>query len=219
MRMAPGCVADSPAFLCDIGQMFDTPILILAAGRSSRMRGRDKLAEVVEGEPLLTRITKAARAVSPRVFVALPAADHPRLSLISGLDVTPLILPESAEGMSGTLRGGIAALPVSARFMVLLSDLPGLTAPDLAAVLAAPESAPDALIWRGATVDGRPGHPILFDAKLRPRFAELSGDGGGEVIVNSYRDKTCLIALPDDRARLDLDTPEDWAAWRALRGE
>jgi molybdenum cofactor cytidylyltransferase len=206
-------------FFCDSGAMFDTPILILAAGRSSRMRGHDKLAEVVEGEPLLTRITKAARFVSARVFVALPAAEHPRLSLISGLDVTPLILPEAAEGMSGTLRGGIAALPVSARFMVLLSDLPGLTAPDLAAVLTAPESAPDALIWRGATVDGRPGHPILFDAKLRPRFAELSGDGGGESIVNSYKDKTCLIALPDDRARLDLDTPEDWAAWRALRGE
>lgn len=115
-----------------------TPILILAAGQSARMRGADKLAEKVAGEPLLHRITRMARSVSPQVFVALPSADHPRRGLIAGLDVTALILPDAAEGMSGTLRAGVAALPDCRRFMVLLADLPALEAADLDLVLQAP---------------------------------------------------------------------------------
>ncbi|MGL4237779.1 nucleotidyltransferase family protein [Tabrizicola sp.] len=197
----------------------DIPILILAAGQSARMRGIDKLAQLVDGEHLLTRVATLARKVSPLVFVALPRVDHPRLRLIADLDVTPLIVKEASEGMSGTLRAGVAALPDCKRFMVLLADLPELTADDLQAVLDAQDAARDVLIWRGATSDGRPGHPILFDASLRPRFADLSGDGGGEGLVNPLRHLTHLVPLPGQRARLDLDTPEDWAAWRASRRE
>ncbi len=38
------------------------PILILAAGASTRMRGRDKLMEPVEGRPLIRRQAEMARA-------------------------------------------------------------------------------------------------------------------------------------------------------------
>ncbi|MCB1376719.1 MAG: nucleotidyltransferase family protein, partial [Rhodobacteraceae bacterium] len=73
----------------------------------------------------------------------------------------------------------------------------------------------DTLIWRGATEDLRPGHPIVFAAPLFPAFAALCGDSGGREIVAMAEDRVKLIALPGQRARRDLDTPEDWAAWRA----
>lgn len=193
------------------------PILVLAAGASSRMGGRDKLLEPVAGQPLLRRIAGLACNVSDDVFLALHHNAADRLAVVDGLPLTPLLLPEAAEGMSGTLRAGVAALPDCPAFMVLLSDLPEITADDLRAVIAAREDAPDHLIWRGATTDGKPGHPILFDASLRPSFAGLTGDGGGETIVNPLKDKTYLVRFDTDRARLDLDTPEDWAAWRAGR--
>jgi molybdenum cofactor cytidylyltransferase len=207
----------APFFFGKTPLMNDTPILILAAGQSSRMRGTDKLAQQVDGTPLLTRIASLARSNSSCVFIALPNHAHPRHALIKGLDVSPLILPEAAEGMSGTLRAGVAALPICERFMVLLADLPDLTADDLATVLAAPKIAPSALIWRGATDSGKPGHPILFDASLRPRFALLHGDGGGESLVAPLHQHTYLVPLPGNRARCDLDTPEDWVAWHNAR--
>ena len=129
--------------------------------------------------------------------------------------MTPMQVPEAAEGMSGTLRAGVSRLPACPAFMVLLADLPDLTASDLQQVLTAHQNTPDALIWRGATADLRPGHPIIFDASLRPDFAQLSGDGGGESLVNPLKDRTVLVPLTGDRARLDLDTPQDWADWRA----
>lgn len=192
----------------------NTPILILAAGQSSRMRGADKLAEIIDGTPQLTRIATAACTVSTRVYAALTAA---RLPLIAGLPLTALILPGSTEGMGGTLRDGVAALPDGTHVMVVLADIPDLAAQDLRAILNGPAQAPDALIWRGATPDGQPGHPILFHASLRAPFARLHGDNGGESIVRPLRARTWLHPLP--HARADLDTPEDWAAWRANRAD
>jgi CTP:molybdopterin cytidylyltransferase MocA len=194
------------------------PILIMAAGASSRMRGRDKLAECVDGVPLLTRQARAALSVSPTVFVALPGPDHPRAALLTGLGVTILSAPDAAEGLGGSLRNAVARLPPGPSFMIFLSDLPEITANDLQTLITAREDNPGYLVWRGATDDGQPGHPILLDQSLRAGFATLSGDSGGDSILRPLRDRTMLVPLPGHRARRDLDTPEDWAAWRAGTG-
>ncbi len=188
------------------------PILILAAGQSRRMGGPDKLLETVAGEPLLRRLVRAAGAAGLSPHVALPAADHPRARALDGLSATRLVLEGSAEGMGGTLREGVAALPDCARFLVTAADLPGLTAEDLAAVAAA--DAGEALIVIATDAAGRPGHPIAFDASLRPAFAQLSGDLGARGIVAANRARIRSLPLPGDHATRDLDTPEDWAAWR-----
>ena len=189
------------------------PILILAAGKSSRMRGADKLAQIVQGQPLLRRIAAQAAAVAP-TFVALHHEADRRAALIDGLPVTPMLVPEAAEGQSATLRAAVARLPACDAFLVVLADLPDITGADMAAVIAARAAHPDALIWRGATPEGKPGHPILFEGSLRHRFATLTGDDGGRALVAPLSDRTHLVRFADDRARLDLDTPQEWAAWR-----
>lgn len=190
------------------------PILILAAGSSSRMRGADKLLEDVGGETLLHRQARHALGTACPVYVALPALNHPRAQALADLPITILAVPDAAEGMSGTLRGAVAQLPEDVDFMMVLGDLVALEKADLAAVLAAKAAYPDALIWRGATADGKPGHPVIFAASLRAQFATLQGDDGGAALVKPLRDRTHLVNLPGQRARLDLDTPEDWADWR-----
>lgn len=192
------------------------PILILAAGTSSRMRGGDKMLEDVGGVPLLRRQAEIAFATGQPVFVALAPESPAHLDAIAGLDVTPLIVPDAIEGLSGTLRGAIPQLPQSGAFMLMLADLVALTTADLLAVIAARVEHPGNLIWRGATRGEKAGHPILIDDSLRPAFAKLHGDEGGQAILHPLRDQTRLVVFEDDRARLDLDTPEDWAAWRSI---
>ena len=191
-----------------------TPTLILAAGKSSRMRGRDKHLEEIEGEPLLRRLAVAALELGEPVFVALPSLPHPRAECLAGLDLSLLAIPDAAEGMSGTMRGAVARLPACEGFLLVLGDLAEIGADEMQAVMAARADHPDYLIWRGATETGEPGHPILFAASLIPRFAELSGDGGGESLVKPLREQTYIVPLPGNVARNDLDTPEDWDAFR-----
>ena len=192
--------------------MARTPILILAAGRSSRMQGRDKLMELIGGEPLLRRQARAALDAGLLPFVALPAPDHPRSHALKDLAVTPLYLPGSTEGMGGTLRDGVAALPACARFMVMAADLPELTSADLSKI--ATTDPREALIVIATSAVGALGHPVAFDAALRSAFARLQGDTGAKAVVKANRNRIMTVALPGEHATRDLDTPEEWAQWR-----
>lgn len=195
------------------------PILLLAAGRSSRMAGVDKLALPLDGTPLLRHRARTALATGCPVHIALPAVDHPRVALVRDLPATLLFVPDAALGLAHTLRAAVAALPTCDHFLILLADLPEITTEDLLTVMAAPATHPDALIWRGATADGLPGHPVLFAATLRPLFDTLEGDTGAEPIIRALSDRTVLVPLPGQHARRDLDTPADWAAWRSETGQ
>jgi len=193
-----------------------TPILILAAGASARMGGVDKLTTPVGGVPLLRDRAAAALATGEPVHIALPGLDHPRARVVADLPVTLNTVEDAAHGLAHTLRTAVAALPPCQRFLVLLADLPEITTDDLRAVLAAPARAPRARIWRGATTTGKPGHPVLFAASLRPAFVTLTGDTGAEAIIRAHQ--AVLVPLPGQHARRDLDTPADWAAYRAETG-
>ncbi|MEO0939726.1 MAG: nucleotidyltransferase family protein [Pseudomonadota bacterium] len=194
--------------------MADVPILILAAGASSRMRGADKLMEDVDGQPLLRRQARMALDVSRDVRVALPPAPHPRDTVLWGLPVQIIRVPDAAEGMGASLRTAFAGI-TAPRTLLLLADLPELEAEDLRSVLAGPDEAPQAVIWRGATESGKSGHPMLIDRAVYPDFQKLTGDDGGRAIVQKHG--AHLVPLQGNRARLDLDTPEDWAEWRKGR--
>lgn len=195
------------------------PIIILAAGGATRMRGRDKLLEMVDDVPLVRgQALKALALGRGPVLIALPAAPHPRYDALAGLDVQTVEVRDADEGMNASLRAAIAALPPQTRAaMVLLGDLPELTQDDLACVADAVDLDSPALIWRGATSRGAPGHPIVFKSDLFAALAGLSGDSGGREVVAAVQDRVMLIPLPGNRARLDLDTPEAWADWRKNR--
>lgn len=194
------------------------PILILAAGAASRMRGTDKLMQDVDSKPLLARQIDIAQAVSGDVRVALPPPPHPRYDIVTQTTARPVPVKDAAEGMGASLRTIFATLGAQdTHAMLLLGDLPDITESDLRKVQDATCTHPDASIWRGATEDGRGGHPIIFASPLFPAFAALRGDDGGRAIIERAGSKVHIVPLPGIRARLDLDTPEDWAAWRAAR--
>ncbi len=194
-------------------------ILILAAGASARMAPSDKLLEPVAGQPLLRRVAQRALDAGVPVVVVLPPDRPLRAAALEGLALHPVIAAEARQGMAASLRAGMAALPKGATgVMILPADMPAITAQDLRQMIARHEVAP-ARILRGATAEGREGHPALFPADLFGALGTVTGDEGGRSVLAAHRDRVERIALPDDHAVLDLDTPEDWAAFRASGGQ
>lgn len=190
-------------------------IAILAAGSSSRMgASRDKLLESINNAPLLQVIRERAEAVGDRVFLALPGPDHPRVACLG--NARPVWVEQAAEGMGASLRTLAQALDdgTGGDVMILPADMPDLEAADLAAVWAAHE--PGA-ITRGASAAGVPGHPVIFPRDLLRELQELRGDEGARSVIVRHRQRVHLVPLPGEHALTDLDTPEDWAAWRAAR--
>ena len=186
--------------------------LLLAAGAGTRMRGRDKLLEEVEGVPLLEVLARRALTLGP-VYVTLPPGDNARRFALPRA-AQAIEVADAAKGMAHSIRAGIDALPdACAGVMILPADMPDITADDLAAIkTTALES--KARIVRATTQDGQPGHPIFFAASEFPTFDTLQGDRGAFALCGALNDETEFVALEGNRARLDLDTPEDWDRYR-----
>lgn len=192
-------------------------ILVLAAGASSRMRGRDKLVQPILGQPILRRVTEAALATGAPVVVTLPPASDARRAALDGCAATLVEVPDTAEGMSRSIIRGLAEVSAGDPgpqdgLMILPADVPGFSTKAFADLIARFCAAPD-LIWRGSTHDGTPGHPAIFPRDLWQELAKITGDEGGRSVLKRHADRVRLLPLPDRMAVLDLDTPEDWAAW------
>jgi CTP:molybdopterin cytidylyltransferase MocA len=187
-------------------------ILIPAAGSSSRMRGGDKLLEPVDGAPLLRRQAMMAATLAP-VLVTLPPGRPARAAVLNGTGVQARTLPDAAEGMAASLRAGARAAQGRA-LMVLPADMPDIDATDLATLIAEAAARPDAIL-RGTAADGTPGHPVVFPPDLLADLAALHGDEGARSVLRRHGLRIHPVPLPGRHALTDLDTPEDWAAWRA----
>jgi len=198
----------------------DVLVLICAAGRGTRMRGGDKLLEPVAERPLLRLLAERAVAAGAPVCVTLPDPPGARGAAAGGIEgVEPVPLPGAAEeGMAASLRLGAerAASAGACGLMVLPGDMPEIEPADISAMISAFLSDPACILRAAAS--GRPGNPVILPADLFAEVAGLRGDTGARGILVARGDRVRLFDLPGDRALVDLDTPEAWAAWRAARG-
>lgn len=193
-----------------------TAILILAAGQSRRMRGADKMLELVDGEPLIYRQARIALATGLPVWVTLPPDQPLRAAAVAGLPVTAVVVERAGLGISQSIIAGNAAIPADHGILLWLADLPEVETADLQQVIAAARTSPSAIV-RATTKDGNPGHPVFIPAFRRGELIRLSGDDGAREMLRRHAAETVFVRLPGDRALTDLDTPEDWAIWRARR--
>lgn len=179
------------------------------------MRGRDKLLEKVEGTPLLRRQAGIAVESGCEVVVALPKGDVARREVIGGLAVTMIEVEDADKGLGTTLRAAtlhVMQVAPGRAMMILLPDVPGIAASDLSIVIESFDATGSDTPTRATDATGKPGTPLIVPPRLLPQFAKLTGDEGGRAVL---KDETiALVQLQGDRATRDLDTPEDWRAWR-----
>lgn len=190
-----------------------TTILLLAAGQSSRMRGRDKLLEEIDGQPLLRLMAGRACKAGVAVRVVLGPDQAARHATLADLSVE-IVTATQSDGMAASIRAGIAGL--TGPVLIVLADMPEITAQDLYLMVSLGAHAPTAIL-QAASPAGMPGHPVLFPADLLPELSQLRGDQGAKAVLTKQAARVTLLPLADARATVDLDTPEDWAAWHAKR--
>lgn len=198
--------------------MLDIAILIPAAGASSRMRGRDKLIEEVDGTPLLRRQAMRAVATGAHVAVTLPDHDHPRAQVLAGLPVQLIAVPDASEGMSSSIRRGVGLLPRGLKAVVILpGDMPEIESEDISKLIDGFTSVPFPMLQQATTKDGTPGHPVLFPEDCFMALQTLTGDQGARDVLKANAHRVRHVPIADSRALTDLDTPEAWRKWRETR--
>ena len=184
--------------------------IILAAGRSSRMGNDHKLLADWQGKPLVVHVVDAiaAAGLPPPLVVLGARADEVRAA-IGNRPARYVVAGDFAEGLSRSLRAGIAAVPADwSAALVCLGDMPRIEAATLQALAAAPGDV--ALpVW-----NGKRGNPVRWSRRHFARLMALDGDVGGKAVL---ADAVTLTEVPatSDAVLDDIDTPAALAALRA----
>lgn len=187
--------------------------IVLAAGRSTRMGGPNKLTAVLDGLPLVRHAASAAlqAGLSEVVVVTGHQADRVEAAL-AGLAVRFIHNPDFAGGLSTSLRTGIGALDEATdAAVVLLGDMPRVDA-SLVRRLA---GAFDPAAGRHVAVpvaDGRRGNPVLWGRRFFGELMKVTGDQGGRAVLASAPEAVAEVPAEGEGVHLDLDTPEALAA-------
>jgi molybdenum cofactor cytidylyltransferase len=196
-------------------------VLVLAAGRSTRMGGPNKLLADAGGHPLVVHAVKAALAsqATEVVVVLGHMVEEVRAAIErtvpAGSRLRFVTNPDFAEGLSTSVRTGIAALGKEIDAAVVqLGDMPGVNAALLDRLMAAFNPVEGRSICV-PTVAGKRGNPVLWDRRFFAEMNNLAGDSGAKHLIGEHADLVCEVEMAGEAAIIDIDTPEALAAWRA----
>jgi molybdenum cofactor cytidylyltransferase len=190
--------------------------VVLAAGRSTRMGGPNKLLADIARRPLV-RIA-AEEALASRAKPVIVVTGHQREQVetaLAGLPVQFVHNPDFADGLGTSVRAGIAAVPADADgAIVCLGDMPQVDAGLIDRLIAAFDPDQGALVVM-PTFEGRRGNPVLWSRRFFPDLTAIEGDVGARHLIGRYSEAVVEVPLAGKAALVDVDTPEALVGVRA----
>jgi molybdenum cofactor cytidylyltransferase len=160
----------------------------------------------------------AEQALASRARPVIVVTGHQRERVeaaLAGLDVVLAHNPDFADGLSTSLKAGIAAVPADADgAVVALGDMPQVDARLIDRLLAAFDPEKGALVVV-PTIDGKRGNPVVWSRRFFPELAVLEGDTGARHLIATYPEAVTEVPMTGKAALTDVDTPDALMAVRA----
>jgi molybdenum cofactor cytidylyltransferase len=183
--------------------------VILAAGRSTRMGGPNKLLAEIGGRPLIRIAAEEALASKARPVIVVTGHQREQVqAAVNGLNVQVVHNPNFAQGLSTSVKAGLDAVPADADgAVVCLGDMPQVRAALIDRLIAAFDPERGALVVV-PTIDGKRGNPVVWSRRFFPELAALEGDVGARHLIGKYAEAVSEVALTDAGALTDVDTPD-----------
>ena len=187
--------------------------IVLAAGASKRFGGDKRKAKINEEFSVLSKTIANVANLVNSVLVVLRVDDQSfkkeLQTQVHSPNVYYFLAPDSALGMGHSLSNAMTAQDDLTAAMIVLGDMPFVNRESLKLLIstytAHADSAPIVL----PTLQGKFGHPVIFDRAYFEEMSQLKGDRGAKPIIDAHKDKILTIELEDLGIIRDIDTPTD----------
>jgi molybdenum cofactor cytidylyltransferase len=187
------------------------PIIILAAGSSSRL-GQSKQLLEMHGKTLLHKIAKEAiRSNTGPVVIVLGSAFEQHQAVLSQLPVQVIYNAAWPAGMGTSIKAGIGyvqqTFPGAAGAILSVCDQPFLNATHFRQLTECFRKTRKHIVaCRYAKTFGV---PVFFSASFFPLLNKLPDSAGAKKILATHLNETAFISFPE--GEYDVDTPDDWS--------
>jgi len=189
--------------------------IILAAGRSTRMGGPNKLLAELSGKPLVRIVAEQAIASKAKDVIVVTGHQAQLVEqALAGLKLKFVRNLDFVQGLATSVKAGIAAVSEQADGAVIcLGDMPMISsqlvdhlidafAPDRGNLIAVPVSG------------GRRGNPVLWSRRFFNELMTLDGDIGARHLIAKHGEVVAEVPVDGESAFLDIDTPQALEAAR-----
>ena len=190
--------------------------IILASGQSRRMGEQNKLLAELAGTPMIRQVVEnvSRSAADPVLVVVGHDADRVE-SALSGSDVTVVTNPDYEDGISASIRHGVAALPDDVDGVIIcLGDMPEVEAKTIDALVAAFERhGGDRICVPFA--DGKRGNPVVWGRRYFNEMRKIEGDVGAKQLLGMFAGQVVDVPVDDMSILTDIDSPSALSALRS----
>jgi molybdenum cofactor cytidylyltransferase len=197
------------------GEEHKVAAIVLAAGRSTRMGGPNKLLAELSGKKLVRIVTEQALASKAAEIIVVTGHQAELVEqALAGLNVKIVRNPDFAVGLASSVKAGIAAVSETADgAVVCLGDMPMVSREMLDRLIDTFD--PD----RGNLIvvpvaEGRRGNPVLWSRRFFKELMTLDGDIGARHLIAKHAEAVAEVPVAGDGAFLDIDTPQALEAAR-----
>jgi CTP:molybdopterin cytidylyltransferase MocA len=184
--------------------------IVLAAGRSSRMPGSQKLLLDIDGVPMVRHVLEAATEGGCHQTVVVYAQDDVKRAINGRAEL--VFNPKADTGMASSLQAGLRAMrPEIEAAMVLLGDQPLVGSRTVATLLRAwrREGSRPAVAAAGSDESNEWSPPVILARELWEEIFALKGDAGARQVLQGRPELLDVVPAPGRPD--DIDTPDDYA--------
>jgi molybdenum cofactor cytidylyltransferase len=184
--------------------------LVLAAGRSRRMAPLNKLLVTDKaGVPMILRVVDQVLASRARPVIVVTGHERERVEeALAGRPVIFAHADDYAEGLSASLKAGLAAVPPTAEgVMVCLGDMPLVTQAAMERIIGTFDPEEGRAIVQ-PTFRGKQGNPMLWGREFLPEMLTITGDIGARHLAARHAARLAEVEMADDAVLRDFDTTD-----------
>jgi CTP:molybdopterin cytidylyltransferase MocA len=188
------------------------PAVILAAGRSERMRRSKALLPIGEsGDTFIARLISTFRSAESDDVIVVLRPDDVLLRTAVEYDAARIVEnPDADRGQLSSVIAGLDAVdrPGVNAILVMPVDIPLVRVETIRAVKAAflASAAPVAR----AVHEGRHGHPVIFARRVFDELRCADPHTGARAVVHAHAHDLLNVEVDDPGILRDVDTPDDY---------
>lgn len=186
--------------------------IVLAAGTSSRMEGKNKLLLPLPGKTPVEIVVEHILASGINdVIVVTGYKARTIQSLLQHLPVRFIHNPVYEKGMTSSIQKGVSVAKGNG-YMICLSDMPFVTSVDYRLLKESMEDAcrNDNKCICVPVYKNSQGNPVVFSSFYKDLIMQHEYNGGCKKIVEAYVKHVNRVEVNNENIFIDIDTPEDY---------
>ncbi len=167
--------------------------------------------------PMLARVLQVLRQSKvDRIIVVLGAGASGVKRRVEFGKEEVVINRRFREGMSESIRVGMAKAEEADAVLIVLGDQPFVTSATVDRLIGEYHASKAPVVV--PVHHGVRGNPVLFDKSLFPKIKQISGDVGAKSVVAGIGERLASVVVEDEGILVDVDTPSDYSKALSRKG-